>query len=64
MDIQFIRHLNDSFGTYHWKDATKARQLINQGLQMATNGRTSGIRQILLELISLMPDEEKPETLG
>ncbi|KAF5279871.1 hypothetical protein FQR65_LT15168 [Abscondita terminalis] len=51
--------------TYHWKDATKARQLINQGLQMATNGRTSGIRQILVELISLMPENEKPkETLG
>lgn len=65
MDVQFLRHLNDSFGTYHWKDATKARQLINQGLQMATNGRTSGIRQILVELISLMPENEKPkETLG
>lgn len=65
MDVQFLRHLNDTFGTYHWKDATKARQLINQGLQMATNGRTSGIRQILVELISLMPENEKPkETLG
>ncbi|ATN06651.1 Hsp70 family protein [Myroides marinus] len=65
MDVQFLRHLNDSFGTYHWKDTTKARQLLNQGLQMATNGRTSGIRQILVELISLMPENEKPkETLG
>lgn len=65
MDVQFLRHLNDSFGTYHWKNATKARQLINQGLQMATNGRTSGIRPILVELISLMPESEKPkETLG
>jgi len=64
MDVQFLRHLNDSFGTYHWKNATKARQLINQGLQMAINGKTSGIRQILVELISLMPEDEKPETLG
>ncbi|MBS1753054.1 MAG: Hsp70 family protein [Bacteroidetes bacterium] len=65
MDIQFLRHLNDDFGSYHWKDANKARQLLNQGLQMATNGNTSGIRTILVQLISLMPDDEKPkETLG
>lgn len=60
MDVQFLRHINDKFNSYHWKDATKARQLVNQGLQMATNGNTSGIRNILIQIIGLMPDNEKP----
>jgi len=60
MDVQFLRHINDTFNSYHWRDATKARQLINQGLQMATNGNTSGIRNILIQIIGLMPDNEKP----
>jgi molecular chaperone DnaK len=60
MDVQFLRHINDTFNSYHWKDATKARQLVNQGLQMATNGNTSGIRGILVQIIGLMPDDEKP----
>ncbi len=60
MDVQYLRHINDTFNSYHWKDATKARQLVNQGLQMATNGNTSGIRSILIQIIGLMPDNEKP----
>jgi molecular chaperone DnaK len=60
MDVQFLRHINDTFSSYHWKDANKARQLVNQGLQMATNGNTSGIRNILIQIIGLMPDNEKP----
>jgi len=65
MHVQYLHHLNDAFGAYHWKDATKARTLLNQGLQMAANGNTSGIRNILIEVIGLMPNDEKPkETLG
>ena len=60
MDVQFLRHINDTFNSYHWKDVTKARQLVNQGLQMSTNGNTSGIRNILIQIIGLMPDNEKP----
>jgi len=65
MDVQYLRHINDTFGSFHWKDANKARQLVNQGMQMAVNGNTSGIRPILIQLIGLMPDDEKPkDTLG
>lgn len=65
MDVQYLKHLNENFSSYHWKDSTKARQLINQGMQMSTAGNTSGIRPILIQLINLMPDSEKPkETLG
>lgn len=60
MDVEYLRHLNSIFGSYHWKDANKAKQLINQGLQMAANGNTSGIRNILIQIIGLMPENEKP----
>jgi len=64
MDVQFLRHLDNDFNLYHWKDRNKARQLVNQGLQLSTEGKTSAIRQILVHLIALMPDDEKPkETL-
>ena len=65
MDVQFLKLIDSDFNTYHWKDRNKARQLCNQGLQMATAGSTSGIRNILIQLIALMPDDEKPrDTLG
>lgn len=65
MDVQYLHHFNDGFNSFSWKDANKARQLINQGLQMVTNGNTSGIRNILVQIIGLMSDSEKPkETLG
>lgn len=65
MDVQFLKHIDSDFNTYHWKDKTKARQLVNQGLQFATAGNTSSIRQILIQVIALMPDDKKPkDTLG
>lgn len=64
IDVQYLNHINDSFNTFNWTDANKARKLINLGLQQINEGRTGGIRKILVEVISLMPDDEKPETLG
>lgn len=64
IDVQYLNHINDSFNTFNWTDANKARKLINLGLQQVNEGRTGGIRKILVEVISLMPDDEKPETLG
>ena len=65
MDVNYLKYLNGNFSTYHWKDQNKARQLINQGLQFATAGNTLAIRPLIIQLIALMPDDEKPkETLG
>lgn len=64
MDVQFMRHIDSEFESFHWKDRNKARQLCNQGLQLATAGKTTAIRPLLVQLIALMPDDEKPkETL-
>lgn len=65
MDVQFLKHIDSDFSTYHWKDKNKARQLVTQGLQLATAGNTTAIRPILIQVIALMPDDEKPrDTLG
>jgi molecular chaperone DnaK len=65
MHIQYLKHLDNSFNTYHWIDKTKARLLVNQGLQLVASGNTDGILPVILQLIKLMPDSEKPkDTLG
>jgi molecular chaperone DnaK len=64
MDVQFLYHLNNDFHSYHWTNPNKARQLINQGLQMAADGKTANIRSVLAELFSLMPEIERPDGGG
>jgi molecular chaperone DnaK len=64
MEVIFLQRLNHDFGTYHWINPTKARQLINQGLRQVENGNND-IRPILAEIIQLLPIEEQGrETLG
>jgi molecular chaperone DnaK len=65
VDAQYMRHIGENFDEYHWKDVAKARQLVNQGLNLIDNDNFSGIRPVLVQLIALMPDDEKPkDTLG
>ena len=64
MHVNYLKQINGSFDTYNWKDRNKARQLVNQGLQLAMAGNTTAIRPILVQIIGLMPDDEKlKETL-
>jgi molecular chaperone DnaK len=64
-DAQFVRQLNNEFSSIKWKDATKARQLLNQCLQLANDGKTKAIRPLLVQVIGLMHDDEKrKDTLG
>ena len=54
--MNIIRYCNDSFGTIRWKDASRARQLTNRGMeQINNNPTTEGLRQIAAELLGLMP---------
>lgn len=61
MDVQYLKLIDNEFNSFHWKDKNKARQLVNHGLHLATEGKTSAVRPILVQLISLMPDDEKPK---
>ena len=59
--INFIRHHNQNFGSYHWQDSNRARQLLNEGLrQIGENPATEDLHPIVLDLINLLPNEEKP----
>ena len=59
--INFIRQHNQNFGSYHWKDSNRARQLLNDGLQqIGENPTTEDLHPIVIDLINLLPNEEKP----
>lgn len=54
-----IRYCNDRFASMHWKDSSRARQLVNRGMeQINNNPTTEGLRQIAAELLGLMPRDE------
>ena len=59
--INFIRQHNQNFDSYHWKDSNRARQLLNEGLQqIGENPTTEDLHPIVIDLINLLPDTEKP----
>ena len=58
--VRYLHEINNDFHSFNWKDATKARQLVNQGMQFAVAGKNSEIRSILVQLISLMPENQIP----
>ena len=65
LDVQYLRQINNDFGSIRWKDTNKAKQFVNQGLQLATEGKTTSIRPILVQIIALMHEDDKPkETLA
>ncbi|MCB0536361.1 MAG: Hsp70 family protein [Bacteroidetes bacterium] len=59
--IGFIRHHNQNFGSYRWKDLNKARTLLNQGLQkIGESPDVDELHPIVVSLIDLLPEEQKP----
>ncbi len=59
--IGFIRHHNQHFGSYHWKDSHRARQLLNEGLQqIGENPKVDDLHPIAIALINLLPNDERP----
>lgn len=52
---------NQYFGSYHWKDSHRVRQLLNKGLQqIGENPTTEDLHPIVIELINLLPNDERP----
>jgi molecular chaperone DnaK len=59
--IGMIRNFDTNFENYHWKDSSRARQLINSGLGKITqNPDVEDLRQIVVSLYDLLPDDERP----
>lgn len=59
--IGFIHHHNTEFNRYNWLDETRARQLLSDGISIINNNPTEQeLHPIVLALIRLLPEEEKP----
>ena len=59
--IGFIQHHNDNFSLFHWRDSSKARTLLNKGLQIiGENPSADELHPIVVSLINLLPNDERP----
>lgn len=60
-----IRSSNERFGQIRWTDSMRARQLVNRGLElMNDNPSTEALLPIARDLVNLMPEDQKPPTIG
>lgn len=64
-DAGVLRYLSQAFAEFQWKNPTKARELIQQGLQRLNSGN-SHVRDILVELIhhNMIHDDKSRGLLG
>jgi len=59
--IGFVRQHNQHFDSFHWKDRVRARQLLNDALQqVGGNPNVEELHPIVIDLISLLPNDERP----
>ncbi|MCF0197255.1 MAG: Hsp70 family protein [Bacteroidaceae bacterium] len=60
-----IRHYNGRFGSVRWKNSTRARQLLNQGIEIINDNPTEDrLRPIVKSLFDCLPDAEKTRAEG
>lgn len=60
-----IKYCHEHFTSIHWKDSSRARQLINKGMEEINNQPTvEKLHPIACDLIKLMPDEEAANAGG
>ena len=56
--------ISQNFRQYAWKDANRARQLLNQGMEMVNNNpMVETLHPLVCAVIDVidMPENEKPE---
>jgi len=59
-EIMLLQQFNENFNTHDWSDPGKARLLINQGLQIATDNPTKNqLRPVVMEIYKLLPIVEQ-----
>ena len=59
--IGLIKECDENFGRFHWKDASRARQLINQGLSLMANPKAEQLQPIAAQLVKLMDDGDRSD---
>jgi len=59
--VGFIRQHNDNFGSFNWKDSSRARTLLNKGLQIISENPTvDELHPLVISVIDCMEEESKP----
>jgi molecular chaperone DnaK len=58
LDVRRIQYHHREFDQLKWKDRIKARQLVNQGLKMISDGQTKQLRPVILQIWDLRIDPE------
>lgn len=61
--IGCIEHYDGNFGRYDWRNASQARQLLNQGKNMIVSGNINEqqLLGICREVLSLLPEVQRPD---
>ena len=56
-----IWHYDENFGRYAWRNASQARQLLNQGKSMIASGNINErqLHGICVEVLELLPEDER-----
>ena len=63
-EILLLQGFNQNFNTHDWSDRNRARMLISQGMQIASQNPTKEqLRPIVQELYKLLPDVERNSLL-
>ena len=63
MEIGLLHQFNDDFDMLEWSDKNRARILIDQGFNIATNNPSKDrLRPVILELYKLLPSSQQPIT--
>ncbi len=59
--VGFVRHYNECFSSTQWKDASRAKSLINNALMIiGDNPTTEKLQPIVVQLIELLPPDDGP----
>lgn len=60
-----IQHYNDRFGSVRWTDSSRARQLLNRGMEIINNNPTvDNLHPIVMGLFDCMPEDAKADAGG
>jgi molecular chaperone DnaK len=64
--IAWISQWNRNFNQKRWSNPTRARSLVNQGMELINKGnpKTEELRPIAFELSDMLPRSEKPQNEG
>lgn len=60
-----IQHYNDRYNSVRWTNSSRARQLLNQGMEIINSNPTvDKLHPIVIGLFDCMPDDEKADADG